>query len=120
MNFLDWLDQHPLVIHYDVLDYYDLDDATLLKLRITLTDRSVLFTKEYVDEAVRKYAFHWQQTDATWLMRWDNVPHFPALASFPHHRHDYRPMVELGTDSYDITLSEVLIYIQRQLTTPQL
>ena len=115
MNFLDWLDQHPLVIYYDVLDYYDLDDATLLKLRITLMDRSVLFTKEYVDETARKYAFHWQQTDATWLMRWDNVPHFPKLASFPHHRHDYRPTIELVTDSYDITLSEVLTYIQRQL-----
>ena len=59
MDFLNWLAQHPLVTHYDVLDHYDLDDATLLKLRIVLVDESVLFTKEYVDETVRKYAFHW-------------------------------------------------------------
>jgi hypothetical protein len=115
MDFLNWLDQHPLVIDYDVLDHYDLDDATLLKLRLVLVDKSVLFTKEYVDETTRNYAFQWQTADHTWLMRWDNVPHFPKLASFPHHRHDYRQLTETVTDSYDITLSEVLTYIHSQL-----
>lgn len=119
MNFLNWLDQHPLVIRYDILDYYDLDDATLLKLRLILTDGSVLFTKEYIDETIRKYAYHWQQADAKWLVRWDNVPHFPKLVSFPHHRHDYRSATEIVTDSDDVTLAEVLTYIQRQLAHPQ-
>ncbi len=45
MDFLNWLDQHPLVISYDVLNHYDLDDATLLKLRIDLLDGSVLLRK---------------------------------------------------------------------------
>ena len=120
MDFFNWLDQHPLVVSYDELDHYDLDDATLLKLRIVLPDESILFTKEYIDERVRKYSFHWQRADTTWLVRWDNVPHFPKLASFPHHRHDYHSPTETVSDSYGITLSEVLDYIYSQLTRAQL
>lgn len=115
---IDWLDRHPLVASYDVLDYYDIDDATLLKLRIILLDGSVLFTKEYTDETKHNYAFHWQKADATWLMRWDNVPHFPKLASFPHHQHDYRSGTEVVTDSHNVTLTDVLFYVSSQLTRP--
>ena len=56
----------------------------------------------------------------TWLMRWDNASHFPELASFPHHKHDYRSGSEIVEDSFNISLSEVLDCIQSQLTTPQL
>lgn len=114
-GFLDWIRDHPLVLYFDVLDYYDIDDATLLKLRLVLTDGSLLFTKEYLDESTRKYAFQWQKADNTWLMRWDNVPHFPKLSSFPDHKHDYRQGTEIVTDSVDITLTEVLTYIDNQL-----
>lgn len=119
MDFLNWLAQHPLVIRYDMLEHYDIDDATLWKLRIVLMDGSVLFTKEYNEEEIRKYAFHWQKADEAWLLRWDNVPHFPKLISFPHHKHDYRSGPEIVTESFNISLSEVLTYIQSQLTTPQ-
>ena len=115
MDFLNWLINHSLVVAYDVLDYYEIDDATFLKLKIVLTDNSVLYTKEYLDESTRNYAFQWQKSDNTWLMRWDNVPHFPKLRSFPHHKHDYRSGTEVVTDSSDISLGEVLSYIHTQL-----
>ncbi|WP_317047012.1 toxin-antitoxin system TumE family protein [Spirosoma aerolatum] len=73
-----------------------------MKLQILLTDGSILHIKEYTNSDTRKYAFHWQQMDGLWLMQWDNVPHFPKLASFPHHRHDYRSGLEIVTDSFDI------------------
>ncbi len=44
-------------------------------------------------------------------MRWDNVPHFPKLISFPHHKHDYRNDSEVVTSSFDISLAEILTYI---------
>ncbi|CAN5218434.1 DUF6516 family protein [soil metagenome] len=116
MDFLAWLTNHSLVVEYDVLDYYELDDATFLKLKIVLTDTSVLYTKEYIDEYARSYAFQWQRADNIWRMRWDNVPHFPKLASFRHHKHDYRSGSEVVTESFDISLAEVLAYIHSQLT----
>ncbi|WP_461114641.1 toxin-antitoxin system TumE family protein [Spirosoma jeollabukense] len=81
-----------------------------------MTDKSILFTNEYIGASIRKYAFHWQETGDKWFIRWDNAPHFPKLASFPHHKHDYRSGSEVVTESFDISLAEVLAYIHSQLT----
>ncbi|AQG78066.1 toxin-antitoxin system TumE family protein [Spirosoma montaniterrae] len=116
---IHWLHHHSLVSDYDVLDFYDFDGAAHLKLRIVLTDGSLLFTKEYTDEVKHSYAYHWQTADAIWLMRWDNVPHFPKLASFPHHKHDYRGGAEVVVESYSVTLSDVLEFIATELQLPQ-
>ena len=35
-----------------------------------------------------KYRYHLQNTDNTLVSRWDNVPHHPQVATFPHHQHD--------------------------------
>ncbi len=116
---MDLLANNPLVSQYDVLLYEQTDVKFQLKLRIEFIDRSILFTNDYVGVDRQKYAFHWQQADGTWLMRWDNASHFLELASFPHHKHDYRSGSEVVMDSFNISLSEVLEYIQRQLTHPQ-
>ncbi|QKZ12403.1 DUF6516 family protein [Spirosoma sp. KUDC1026] len=116
MEYLVWLNTHPFVSQYDVLRLDHMEDTFFAKLRITLIDGSVLHTKEYSDSTTRKYAFHWQKTDQQWLVRWDNAPHFPQLISFPNHRHDYRQATEVITESFDITLPDVLRYIQEQLT----
>ncbi|MFD2573868.1 DUF6516 family protein [Spirosoma soli] len=116
---LDLLANDPLVSQYEVLHYEHTPAKFQVKLRVTFTDQSVLFTNDYLSPAKRKYAFQWQRIDSTWLIRWDNAPHFPKLASFPHHKHDYRSGSELVTASHDITLAEVLNYIQNQLTNPQ-
>ena len=120
VTLLDGLATNPSIEQYNVLKYEHSFSKFHLKLRIDFTDKSVLFTNEYLGNAVRKYAFHWQRSDQKELVRWDNAPHFPQLTCFPHHRHDYRQGTEVVTDSIDITLAEVLIYISQQLnsTTP--
>lgn len=35
-----------------------------------------------------KYRYHLQTLDGKLVSRWDNVPHYPQLPSFPDHRHD--------------------------------
>ena len=112
---LDLLDDNPLTLRYDVLLYENTNAKFQLKLRIEFIDYSVLFTNDYIGSAKRKYAFQWQQADGTWLIRWDNAPHFPKIMSYPHHKHDYRSGSEMVTESYDITLVEVISYIQKQL-----
>ena len=34
-----------------------------------------------------KYAYHWQDAKGNLICRWDNAPHWKALATYPHHRH---------------------------------
>ncbi len=115
MSNIFWLENHPLISSYEITRRDNEDDGVLLKMKMVLVDGSVLHTKEYTDLYVRNYSFHWQTADDAWLVRWDNVPHFPRLASFPHHKHDYLKGQELVTDSFDISLAEVLIYIDDQL-----
>ena len=33
------------------------------------------------------YRYHYQNTKNQLIFRYDNTPHFPDLASFPHHKH---------------------------------
>ncbi len=116
-HILDGLDKSSFINQHDVLKYEHTADKFQLRLRIEFTDQSVLHTNEYIGTGIRKYAFHWQQADNTWLMRWDNVPHFPKLTSFPHHKHNYQSGSEVVSDSFDISLTDVLIYIHSQLTS---
>ena len=106
-------------IFYSILRHDQKENTVLIKLRIELVDGSILHMKEYTDLYTRNYAFHWQQADDTWLVRWDNAHHFPKLASFPHHQHDYRTGEEIVNDSFDISLIEVLEYIDNLIAKPR-
>lgn len=90
------LSDKSVVQQFDVLLYERTAVRLQLRLRISLVDQSVLFTNDYVSAVKRKYVFHWQNADDSWLIRWDNAPHFPKLAPFPHHLHDYRSTSETG------------------------
>ena len=35
-----------------------------------------------------KYRYHLQGAEGKMLVRWDNAPHHPQVATFPHHRHE--------------------------------
>lgn len=120
MNSLYRLDINPVVTAYEVISYDQEEDVSFLKLRIKLIDGPLLHTPEKVSRSARKYAFHWQRPDNSYLVRWDNAPHYPDLASFPHHRQDNRSGTETITDSHEITLDEVTAFIQEQMTFPSL
>jgi hypothetical protein len=34
-----------------------------------------------------KYRHHWQDRHSWILKRWDNAPHYPVIATYPHHLH---------------------------------
>ncbi|MFZ5923028.1 MAG: toxin-antitoxin system TumE family protein [Chloroflexota bacterium] len=60
---------------------------------IKFSDDTLLHFREYVElkegEAPRryKYAYHYQRTDETIILRHDNARHFPNLPTAPHHKH---------------------------------
>ncbi len=107
-----------VVQQFDGLLYEHTAVRFQLRLRISLVDQAVFFTNDYVSPVKRKYAFHWQNADDSWLMRLDNAPHFPTLATFPHHLHDYQSTSETISDSDNITLTKILDYISQHLNQP--
>ncbi len=34
-----------------------------------------------------RYAYHYQRADDELVFRYDNVPHYPDIRTFPHHKH---------------------------------
>jgi hypothetical protein len=101
------LDQSPSVLSFDVIDHRIWHTGSYLRLRIILRDGSELHTREYVDEADRKYSFHWQATDGELIIRWDNAPHHPELSTHPDHKHIGETVEMAGEVSLDEVLSRI-------------
>jgi hypothetical protein len=64
-----------------------------LRVRLTLVNGGRLEFSEYVrlsgdgEIEVVTYSYHWADQDGVLVKRWDNTPHHPQLAGFPHHVH---------------------------------
>jgi hypothetical protein len=61
------------------------------KARIFFLDDSLLDFREFVDTSTRpvsrfSYSYHYQKNEQM-IFRYDNAPHHPELAGFPHHKH---------------------------------
>ncbi len=114
MDIFKWLDKQEDILDYEVLEFRQHETAFYWKLKIMFSDNSVLFTKEYISESVRKYSFHWQTEQGDLKVRWDNAPHFPHIRTHPHHKHISTE--ENVAESYDISLEDVLTYIFSHLS----
>jgi hypothetical protein len=56
-------------------------------------DGSQLHIREFVnvEHGVERYmyAYHYQRPEGVLVFRYDNTPHFSALPTFPHHKHEH-------------------------------
>ena len=107
MQILKLLDTSPVVASYEVLDFKAWDSGSYVKLKIAITNDTILHARQYIDEKQRHYSFHWQDENDKLICRWDNSCHHRHLKTFPHHKH-------LGTtvnESCETSLKEVLDYI---------
>jgi hypothetical protein len=108
------LDTATFISSYKITDFKSWETGSYVKIEIELCDGTTLNTREYNDEKERNYSFHWQDIEGNLIMRWDNAPHHKWLKTYPHHRHN-------GTDieeSMEISLEEILKYIEKQLKQP--
>jgi len=91
-SLLDLVAASPIVRASDVT----LDKRTprlgLIHGDLYFVDGSRLHFRELVeaqDKVIRRmYSYHYQDTDANLIFRYDDTPHHPNLDTFPHHKHD--------------------------------
>jgi len=104
------LRRSPAVKQVQVVDLIDEATVKHLKCRAELIDGSTLHVTESSIIGKNKYSYHWQDAHNQLIIRWDNAPHHPHLASFPHHRH------EGGTvhENPRIAIDEVLVEIENR------
>jgi hypothetical protein len=103
--------EHPLVLDVAVRGLQTSLNKGYTRLVARLIDRSQLHIFEYVDSNLRKilYAYHYQDPEGHLIFRYDNEPHYPELATFPHHKHLPEPgrPVESIEPSTETVLEEI-------------
>lgn len=112
MEIFKWLEDSSFVKSHSINDFRKSETVFYLNIRIHFVNNSELHVREYTDADHRKYSFHWQSLNGDLIIRWDNAPHFPDLITFPHHKHLASGEVR---ESYDISLEEILSFIQNQI-----
>jgi len=84
---------NPIVLSSEIKKYFSpQDDAVYLRGAIVFTDASSLDLSLFIQKtgrvlSVDKYRFHYMDSQSRMIFRYDNAPHHPDLASFPHHKH---------------------------------
>jgi len=64
------------------------------KMRLRLIDGSSLrIWEKRFKSSLQRYSYYWLDPLDKQIMGWDNAPHHPAVATFPHHKHiDGKPL----------------------------
>ena len=83
----------PEVVNFTILREEAQTDKGLWRYRVILKNGSFLemfefFKIESGKVEIIKYSFHWQTENRELIKRWDNPPHHPEIATYPHHVHD--------------------------------
>ena len=82
------------------------------KAELQLTDGSYLHINEViVDGELCKYAYYRITPTGDVLQGWDNAPHHPEIASYPHHQHRQTSVYPSSVR----TLTDVFERLKRQI-----
>lgn len=95
--------QDELIKSFEILDFKSGNSFYFLKIRAVVIDESLLHIKEYSSLGGYLYSYHWQRSDGSLRIRWDNSPHHKNLRTFPDHKHAPELM-----ESKEMCLSDVL------------
>jgi hypothetical protein len=58
-----------------------------------------------------RYSYHYQGKDGSLIFRYDNAPHYPALAGFPEHKHDPSAVAPAAAPDLSQVLREIDAYL---------
>lgn len=105
------LNQSKIVTSLEVLELVDESSIQAIKIKAELIDESYLFIREVISERGNKYSYHWQSKENKLLIRWDNVPHWKKIDTFPEHKHIGEKVVA----SERMFISEILQEIEEVL-----
>ena len=89
LEMLQLFDAHTeLFRSWQVLRYEQEGETYLLQLTAVLRDNSRLELRDYIfADGSRRYAYQWMEPGGELRRRWDNAPHWPQIATAPHHVH---------------------------------
>ena len=87
------IDASSIVLSSNIQKYFGPAEETVyLKSHLIIIDSSILeiaiFTTASSDRLlIDKYRLHYMDSSGKMIFRYDNAPHHPELAIYPHHKH---------------------------------
>lgn len=83
-----------------------------LRMRLRLADHSLLEISEALlaEEGALtwlSYRYHWQDPSGHAILRYDDAPHYPAIATFPHHKHVGETVIAAQRPALRTLLAEI-------------
>lgn len=84
-----------------------------LRIRIRSSSGKLLEVNEAIIVANNQlltldYRYHCQDRENHLIFRYDNTPHFPALGSFPHHKHLPESVIACNKPEFKVVLDEFM------------
>ncbi len=76
--------------------------------------RLVFFTflrQSQADWGIEKYRYHFMDADNQLIFRYDNAPHHPTVASFPHHKHLSHQIVDSPEPDITLVIAEAEAHV---------
>lgn len=80
------LENSPLVGNVELLLSDEVEKRGFYKLRCTLIPSRYKLDIKFI-KTEKELIYSYQLYAVAAIARWDNEPHYPALANFPHHFH---------------------------------
>ncbi|NKQ34470.1 MAG: hypothetical protein HF973_02520 [Chloroflexi bacterium] len=110
----------PIVSTYKVTRRWANTDDGYIRLEIQLVNHDLMEAAEYFvlenDQIqTEDYRFHWMDQNKQLRRRWDNAPHHPEVATFPHHIHDETGNIIPGQT---MSIFDLLTLLENDLPNP--
>jgi len=87
LEVLAYLNKSDLIAAVEILVLDETYRRSVCKLRCRLLPSKYQLSVRFI-QTKTELIYAYQLFSSAPLARWDNEPHFPKLASFPHHFHD--------------------------------
>ena len=110
----------PIVLSSQIEKHFGPSGETLyLKGSLRFIDSSVLEIALFAGGSahalkVDKYRFQYMNSDGQMMFRYDNAPHYPAMSSFPHHKHMPDKVISSSMPSISDLLNEISAVMLRE------
>jgi hypothetical protein len=83
MNLINFLRKKEFINDIIIQDFKEFKYGFYIKLVCIFSNKFECHIKEYVDEYSRNYSYHFQNSEAKMIIRWDNALHHKNLITFP-------------------------------------
>jgi len=116
MQIEDAIRRSALVVTYDLVKVQLSSSTGYIEGQVTFINNSRFvffeFLRQTAAEVERdKYRYHFMNSDDQLIFRYDNAPHHPEIATFPHHKHVPMGLLENAAPSFIDVFTEIESYV---------